>query len=81
MDETYLVDNGDGLFSTFAALLMPLEPRHFDESDDGKIRVKCLGKIEAEFWETGAEESYHGEKSVRVLKVMESQWPGEWVGP
>lgn len=39
--------------------------------------MKCLGRIEAEFWESDVETEYNSEKLVRVLKVMESQWPGE----
>ena len=39
--------------------------------------MKCLGRIEAEFWETDVENTFDGEKAVKLLKVMESQWPGE----
>ncbi len=41
-----------------------------------QIRVKCLGTIEAEFWESDSDTILQGEKLVRVLKVLESQWPG-----
>ena len=42
VSESYLLEAGEGLFSSFISLLMPLEPRHFDESPDGKVRAQVV---------------------------------------
>jgi len=85
-DEQALNEAHRGLYVTSSTLtLAPLQPGHF--ASDGTLNVACLGKIEAKFWESDSavnsfnngrsHQQQHQQQQLRVLKVMESQWPGK----
>ena len=71
-----MINMKKGLFSSTIGLLMTLREEHFR---DGELRVKCIGKIEAEFWKKDAENIFNKDKDteIRVLEVKESNWPGK----